>query len=549
MQVQRNTVLEIDFRSKAQCDNPQEVQITLDFTAPGGETFALPSFWKGGNAWAVRFAGEQLGRYRYVSRCSGIADAALSGLTGEIEVTPYTGDNPLYAHGRVQARGKRFAHQDGTPFFWLGDTWWMALCKRLRFPYELDELIADRTRKGFSVIQIIAGLYPDMPPFDERGANEAGYPWDEQYEKLNPAYFDHMDQRIQRIIDAGLTPCIVGCWGYFIDFANREALLRHWKNLIARYAAYPVVWCAAGEGTMPFYGYYGWSEEHNAHFVDISRGAGRQPYQDMAIAEWSAIIREMHALDAYHNIITIHPSDYAHKIVDDTSILDYNMLQTGHGGNGCLEATVNMIGEALAATPDMPVIDAEVCYEGIGGVCEAYAQRFAFWSTVMLGAAGFTYGANGLWQLNCEGAPYGLSPHGLSWGYTTWREAMALPGSKQLGQAKALLERYPWWKFETHMEWVVEPHERPNLQRIYAAGIPGETMLFFIPSNRAFGIDASLNCLAPGARYRAKFVDLVSFTELDGGTVCCEDGVWPIRCGNVSNLPIYSDMLLVLEKI
>ena len=38
------------------------------------------------------------------------------------------------------------------------------------------QLAADRKAKGFNVIQIVAGLYPDMLPFDPRGANEGAIP-------------------------------------------------------------------------------------------------------------------------------------------------------------------------------------------------------------------------------------------------------------------------------------------------------------------------------------------------------------------------------------
>ena len=54
------------------------------------------------------------------------------------------------------------------PFFWLGDTWWMGLTKRLLWPEGFKLLTADRVKKGFTVIQIVAGLYPDMVPFDSR---------------------------------------------------------------------------------------------------------------------------------------------------------------------------------------------------------------------------------------------------------------------------------------------------------------------------------------------------------------------------------------------
>src|SRR5438128_1446857 len=81
---------------------------------------------------------------------------------------------------------------------------------------EFKKLTADRKEKGFNVIQIVAGLYPDMPPFDPRGANEAGYPWQTNYSSVRPEYFNAADERFRHLVDQGFTPCIVGAWGYFI---------------------------------------------------------------------------------------------------------------------------------------------------------------------------------------------------------------------------------------------------------------------------------------------------------------------------------------------
>lgn len=54
-----------------------------------------------------------------------------------------------------------------------------------------------RVAKGFTVVQIDAGLNPDMDWYDERGANEAGFPWDRGFTTLDPAWFDTADLRIQ----------------------------------------------------------------------------------------------------------------------------------------------------------------------------------------------------------------------------------------------------------------------------------------------------------------------------------------------------------------
>src|SRR5690606_7238149 len=100
---------------------------------------------------------------------------------GVIGVEPYNGPNPLFAHGRLRvARDRRhFEHDDGTPFFWVGDTWWMGLTSRLDWPAGFRELTADRVEKGFNVVQIVAGPYPDMDAWDPRGQNAAGFPFTE----------------------------------------------------------------------------------------------------------------------------------------------------------------------------------------------------------------------------------------------------------------------------------------------------------------------------------------------------------------------------------
>ena len=116
--------------------------------------------------------------HKWKLQCSDATDANLNGVTGELTIAAYQGDNPFYRHGfiHVAADKKHFEHLDGTPFLWLADTWWMGFTTRLAWPDDFAELTADRVKKGFNVVQIVAGLYPDMPAFDSRGANEAGFP-------------------------------------------------------------------------------------------------------------------------------------------------------------------------------------------------------------------------------------------------------------------------------------------------------------------------------------------------------------------------------------
>src|SRR4051812_47086564 len=171
-----NVMVEQTFTaSRAHADPFNDVTLDVVFTAPNSKSMRVPAFWAGGNKWKVRYASPMIGAHRFVSECSDTKDKGLHQVTGEVRISAYAGESPFYKHGPVQvaADHRYLQHIDGTPFFWLGDTWWMGLCHRLHWPDDVKTLAADRKKKGFNVIQIVAGLYPDMFPFDPRGVNEA----------------------------------------------------------------------------------------------------------------------------------------------------------------------------------------------------------------------------------------------------------------------------------------------------------------------------------------------------------------------------------------
>ncbi len=197
-------------------------------------------------------------------------------------------------------------------------------------------------------------------------------------------------------------------------------------------------------------------------------------------------MRTIRALDPIQHPITIHPTQYGRQQVDDPAVLDFEMLQTGHSGFNSLANTLDSLEKSLAAEPVMPVLIGEVNYEGIMESSREEIQRFIFWTALLSGAMGHTYGANGIWQVNGRDIPYGPSPHGSSWGNRPWDEAARLPGSGQLGLAKRLLERYPWSKFETHHEWV-EPHqERRKTDAAVRRRHSGGVRVIFIPAEASW---------------------------------------------------------------
>ena len=159
---------------------------------------------------------------------------------------------------------------------------------------------------------------------------------------------------------------------------------------------------------------------------------------------------------------------------------------------------------------------------------------------MLSGACGHTYGANGLWQVNEPGRPFGPSPYGVSWGDRPWTEACQLPGSWQLGVGRRLLERYEWWRLEPHPEWV-EPHwTAEDYWRPYAAGIPGELRLVFVPGHAA----PVVKQLEPDASYRAFYFNPADGSEIELGVAQGDgEGDW-----QAPTPPIRRDWVLVLER-
>ncbi|MBU7004187.1 MAG: DUF4038 domain-containing protein [Theionarchaea archaeon] len=519
--------MEWSFQSGKSYEDPfNDVTLDVAIIGDGGE-FRVPTYWAGGNEWRIRFAPPVPGDYTFSTVCSDAENADLHGVEGELSASPYSGGNPLLEHGFVgiSEDGRHFEHADGTPFLWLGDTWWMGLCKRLRWPDDFQLLTADRVEHGFTVIQIIAGLYPDMPAFDERGANEAGYPWETDYSRINPAYFDMADLKIRWLVNSGLAPCIVGCWGYFLPWMGVEKLKQHWRNIIARWGSYPVFWCLAGEVRMAYY---------------LSKTKEEDGNQQRA--GWTDIARYVREIDPYRHPVTAHPGpDLGRDQLEDPALLDFDMLQTGHGDRKSAANHRNRINEARNREPVMPVLVGEVSYEGILEAARSEIQRYMFWSAMLSGTAGHTYGANGIWQLNQRGKPFGPSPHGSSWGDTPWEDAYRLPGSRHLGLGKRILESYRWWEFEPKPPEWVNPHYPEEAElKPHAAGIPGEVWVVYIPNSREIEIQE----LSTDGRWMGTYIDPKNGNEYPIGEVePNEEGMWKMPRPH-----IFQDWILILKN-
>ncbi|MBD3240487.1 MAG: DUF4038 domain-containing protein [Chitinivibrionales bacterium] len=501
-------------------------------TYPDGSVRTVPLFWAGGNEWRLRFASPLPGRYDIETVCSDPGECRLHGRQRSLDVLPYGGPNELLQHGPIQPDPQtgRLRHADGTPFFWLADSWWHGMSARLRWPRDFKTLAADRAQKGFTVIQFAVGFGPDVPLFDRRSANEAGHPFTRDLTSINPAYFDHVDRRVRCLLSHGLVPNVVGCWAYAAQWLDVAQLKRYWRYLIARYGAFPLVWTLAGEVSLAWY-----LVDKSEH----SREAQRQC--------WSDVARYVRDTDPYGRILTAHPGPHARGTcpLDDFSLLDMLLIQPGHSGYETLPEAHRQFQALRRRCPTTPLLAGEVCFEGMHGDCREKVQRILFWSLVLSGAAGHSYGAEGIWQLNAPDDPFGPSPLGHAWSTVPWQESYRWPGSAHVGMGRKILDRYPWWLLEPHQEWVSPAADATEPLDAYAAGIPGHLRLVYFPRKLApWGRRYRIVRLEPGLPYEATFVNPMTGQEHALGVVTGDlEGNWQVPVA-----PVLHDWLLVLRQ-
>lgn len=432
MPIKTHTLIELEYHSDISYQTPfDEIELDIYLTTPSKETFIIPAFWAGAQIWKVRFIPTELGTYEIRSTCTDNTNPSLHHVKEKVSVTEE--GNNTYAAPLKLSQERQYLLRNNTPFFWLSDTWWMALSSRLTHKNFID-MVTHRKKQGFNVIQLVAGLFPDMGDFDTRAKNEGGLPWhhDEhmQYTTINPAYFDAADVRIAHLAKNGFTLAILGAWGYYLESLGTKKMKQHWRYIIARWGAYPTVWCSAGEATMPYY-----------------LSTDRDRYAQHQQVGWTVITQYIKEIDPFSRLLTIHPTEIGTEQITNPSLLDINLLQASHHGYESIKKSIALLQQTYPNS-SMPLIMDEINYEGILHDTHDAMQRLSFWTSVLCGSKGYGYGANGIWQVNTSQEPFGPSPHGAVWGNTPWDEALQLKGAQHINLGKQLLESFPWQTLE-----------------------------------------------------------------------------------------------------
>ena len=560
-------VFEHTFTSnKPYADPFNDVDVDVVFSS-GEEKWRVPTFWRGGNRWTVRFAPPVAGEYTYHLESSDRTNPDLNGHQTRVNLTKYAGTSPLLQHGmlRVSADKRHFEQADGTPFYWLGDTWWTGLSDRLSWD-AFQKLTANRKAKGFTVVQIVAGLVPsneEEAPVDPGFHNEGGAVWDPEFKRINPRYFDYADRRIQLLVDAGIAPAIVGAWHQALAQMGVARMEKHWRYLIARYGAYPVFWIVGGEVFDP-------SVEAAKAVPNLVINGNTV---DIKVPGWSEVTRYIRATDPYHHPVTVHEISPPYNIpLNDETLTDFDLFQPSHFGWPSIAVEIAELNISRSRTSiTKPEVVGEIGYEGIGGTNFQDFQRVGFWMAMLNGAAGYTYGSNPVFEAYSTDKPFQRIKYTLM----TWDEGMDLPGAYEISLGAKLLEKYPWWQMELHPEWVAprgptlltpraarlgpelgsldslftDPFPRPsgqvwtypggewkaaggNFFLPYAAGIPGKFRVIYDPCLSLFcSTPPTILGLESGVRYHAYYweptlgvkFDLGAIERPDPGAILSED--------------------------
>ena len=459
--------VELSFESDKSYDDPFG-GVTLDMLLYGnGRLYTVPCFWDGEKVWRARFVCPSEGTWQCKTVCSDEENASLHGRTAQVECAAYGGDLDVYKHGFVTTRyGEKYlTYEDGTPFYYLGDTHW----ELSQETYEMvSEICEQRVKQGFTVFQSQPGgvKYNVIDGFDE--SDIEGFKLFDEYFRIisdsglthaNTQYFWPLSSMAPLIRAHGgwTEPKIEGRIGTkkvtmpdMSDEAKEylDLLARYW---IARYSAYPTIWTLGQEVDNDAY------QNENSEWNTVN-----SPYKF-----WAECLNQY---DPYDHPLT------AHQESTGDTVAYGNGLGTGEARmiyylGAQPSAFRNVKAHTMYASQWHPHLTRRddymsardywyngqgkpvVNFEGL--YCYLWTKNFGAraqaWASYLTGLYGCSWGGQPTWayqnsfQIDVssdDGVDVILPEEKQA---ATWQDALEYPSSYQMGYMRSFMEEHEWY--------------------------------------------------------------------------------------------------------
>lgn len=332
----------------------------------------------------------------------------------------------------VSSNKRYLVHENGVPFFWLGDTGWLASERLTRD--NMGYYFGNCRKNGFNVVQV--SVLHGIPYYNCYGkpALPHGFDFSNVEAPGEYGYWDHVDFMVDDAARNGIYIAMVCVWGGSVKSGlfTEEDAEKYGTFLANRYKDKPnVIWVIGGD----------------------TKGSIHKEV-------WEKLATTIRSIDHNH-LMTYHPfgRTCSCEWFNGDSWLDFNMFQSGHrrygqkkgDGESLTEENTEednwrYVEKAYAQTPQKPVLDGEPSYEqipqGLHDITQPYWQakdvrRYAYWS-VFAGSCGHTYGHNSIMQMLTPGVSpaYGAKKY--------WYEAQQDPGYRQMKYLKYLMTSLPF---------------------------------------------------------------------------------------------------------
>lgn len=394
---------------------------------------------------------------------------------------------PWELHGKLEvalSNPHYIQYQDGSPFFWLGDTGWEMLHRLNR--EEIAIYLENRRAKGFNVIQTVivsefihmdkaTNYYNDSIFVGENPERPAITPGSNPDNANEYDFWDHVDYVVKTAETKGLYLALVPSWGEWVIprsdkslFNTTDQAYQYGWFIGNRYKKSPnLIWILGGD-------------RHPDERVN-----GLELWRAMAEGIADGVNGEKKndgKADYTTTLMTYHSFESSSKWFHNDPWIDFHMWGSYHADVNISKSFEQSLADWKLPNPK-PTINGEPNYEGHGinyaiddnGVFTSTDVRVAAYWSVFSGSAGITYGAQPIWQFT-DASRKKLS----SKTFMNWKEGLELPGATQVGYLKKLMESRPM------QDLVPDPSLISSGQGScsgYSAAIRGKSHLFvYIPT-------------------------------------------------------------------